>query len=864
MPDLGDPHPDWPPGVLFKPTYDIGWQYGFIAEMHLMGRAVLAADMGLGKAQPVTEPVHTPNGFVPMGKLVTGDLVTGASGQPTMVIGVFPQGERQIYRVTFSDGSWTRATGDHLWQVQTCNGITRKYYEVKTTEDLMRSGLRDGAGNRKYRIPVTRPVRMTLSEDLPLDPYLLGLLIGDGSFTQGSPGFTTIDNELVEELRLRLPDGITAEPDGKYQYRLAARRSGGKPNPLATALKGLGLWGHRSETKFIPRQYLTADLPDRLALFQGLMDTDGYYGSALEFSSSSRQLTEDVLYLVQSFGGVVRGGIKEKETPCLPHYRIIITLPNEVAPFRLRRKATGVRSRVKYYPVRLIESIEPDGFEESQCIKVDAEDCLYLTRDFVVTHNTVMALGTAAVAFEFGLIDLVVVVCEKNKLTEWVRDFGRFTRLAAELYYGPKRKKVLGDLPRAIVTTYETARTDAAVFPPKGSRSRTPLPGVLMEAIGTKRVMLVYDEVTKIGHGRDSKLYKAHAWLERQLRASCKDLRVIALTGTPMETDLDGMFNELRIVLAGTGAMPTVKEYEERVVRSRDIYGRPTYRPEGREWFRSRCEPYILRKRKSDPDVRDQFPPLLEEFRRLQMHDDQYKLYRMLEDLAWTDKGERQDVPGLNVLLRLMAGDPLAVLESAAAERSELAVMVAEELGADLERCSSAKAEELASMSDIVMSGGGKLMVFTFFARTVLPVLERRLGDRPVFTYHGGMTQAERDRQLALFEACEGGAVLLASDAAHRGINVPFVDVIAEYEPASKHSTRVQRANRGHRLGRANPLTFVTLVLESTIESTSNVNSVLSRNADQDFMLRDDEADGFTTADDRRELYAQARPRKAG
>jgi len=167
-------------------------------------------------------------------------------------------------------------------------------------------------------------------------------------------------------------------------------------------------------------------------------------------------------------------------------------------------------------------------------------------------------------------------------------------------------------------------------------------------------------------------------------------------------------------------------------------------------------------------------------------------------------------------------------------------------------------------MSDIVMSGGGKLMVFTWFAHTVMPVLQRRLGDRQVFTYHGGMTSAEQDHQLALFEACEGGAVLLASDAAKRGINVPFVDVIAEYEPASKHSDRVQRANRGHRLGRVNPLTFVTFVLESTIESTSSISSVLGRNADQDFLLRDDEADGYTTADDRRELYAQARPRKAG
>jgi superfamily II DNA or RNA helicase len=491
----------------------------------------------------------------------------------------------------------------------------------------------------------------------------------------------------------------------------------------------------------------------------------------------------------------------------------------------------------------------------------------YLTNNVVIAADmglgkTVVALGVAGAAFEYEAVDLVLVVCEANKLSEWKRDFARFTRLGAAVYHGPRRRKFLEDLPQALITTYETARDDAAVFPPKKSRSRTIAPGPLAEALLGKRVLVVYDEVTKVGHGRDSKLYKAHHWLARQLRAASKETWVLGLTGTPMETDLDGMLNLMRVVVPH--AMPTVAEYERTVVRSRDIYGRPSYRPEGMAWFRAQCDPYILRKRKSDPDVRESFPPLLEEFRRIRMHADQYRLYQQLEDLAWTPEGERQDVPGLAVLLRILAGDPLAVLESARTGESALAVMVAEELGGELEKCSSAKAQELVSMADIVMSSGGKLMVFTWFAHTVLPVLKRRLDGRPVFTYHGGMTQDERDRQLHGFETCSGGAVLVCSDAASKGINVPYVQVIAEYEPATKHSTRVQRASRGHRFGRLDPLTFVTFVLESSVESASHMSSVLARNADQDFMLHDDEADGFVTADDRREMYAQARPRKAG
>jgi superfamily II DNA or RNA helicase len=475
--------------------------------------------------------------------------------------------------------------------------------------------------------------------------------------------------------------------------------------------------------------------------------------------------------------------------------------------------------------------------------------------------KTIVALGAAGAAFEYELTDQVLVVCELNKLTEWQADFARFTRIGAVVYHGPKRKKFLEDFPPALVTTYETCRDDAAVFPPKGSRSRTLVQGPLLTALHGKRVLVIYDEVTKLGR-RTSNLYKAHYWMLQQLR-NCAETRVIGLTATPMEADYDNIFNEMRLVVPK--AMPTVKEYNDRVVASRDPWGRPRYRQDGVEWFRSRCDPYILRKRKSDPDVRASFPPLLEEFRRIRMHADQYHLYRTLEDLAWTPGGERLEVPGLQSLLRLLAGDPLAVLEAARTGDSELAAVVAEELGGELAKCSSAKAQELVSLADLVMSGGGRLMVFTFFAHTVMPVLEKRLGDRTVFTYHGGMTRAERDHQMALFKACEGGAVLLASDAARTGLNVPEADVIVEYEPAGKFATRVQRAGRGHRLGRLNPLTFITFVLESSIETTSNMTSVLARNAQQDFMLHDgeDPDSDFTTADDRRELYAQARPRKA-
>lgn len=477
------------------------------------------------------------------------------------------------------------------------------------------------------------------------------------------------------------------------------------------------------------------------------------------------------------------------------------------------------------------------------------------------TGKSVMTLGVAGLAFEQGAIDHVLVICEPSKLadSEWPADFARFTRIRAGVYHGPKRKRMLGDLPQAIITTYETCRDDVAVFPPKGSKSRTIGPGPLMHALLGKRVLVVYDEITKLGR-RSSRLYKAHYWMLGQLRRAAPT-RVVGLSATPMDTDLDNVFSEMRLVVPH--AMPTVAEYERRVVRSRHpVYRTPTYDPEGMEWFRALCAPWILRKRKSDPDVRESFPPLEESFRRVRMHADQLAIYELLEDLAWDrETREHIPVPGLNVLLRQLAGDPWAVLEAARSGDSPLARMVASEMGAELERCSSAKAEEVAAIADLVMSSGGKLLVFTFFGQTVLPALARRLKGRPVFTYHGEMATAERERQKTMFRDYPGGAILIASDAAARGLNMPWVSYVIQYDAARTHSLHQQRIGRGHRLGKLDPLTAITLILEGSIEGIS---TLLRRNATQDFILGDEEAEGYVTADDRRELFAQARPRKAG
>ena len=198
----------------------------------------------------------------------------GRDGLPHNVIGVYPQGSLPAYRVTFSDRSSTLCSDDHLWAV---NSAVRKKrglpYRVLTTREI-RERLNDAAGNARHYIPVADPMHFGQQPDLPIDPYLLGCMLGDRGITQRhSLNFTTADEELLEACRELLPTGTEFAPVHRYNYRI--RRTAGPVNSVLAALDELQLTGCGSSMKFVPSVYKTASLSDRLALLQGLLDTDG-------------------------------------------------------------------------------------------------------------------------------------------------------------------------------------------------------------------------------------------------------------------------------------------------------------------------------------------------------------------------------------------------------------------------------------------------------------------------------------------------------------------------------------------------------------------------------------------------------------
>ena len=395
--------------------------------------AILVGQMGTGKAQSLDAKVLTPKGWKQMGEIQVGAEVIDPKGGTARVIGVFPQGEKDVFRVTFSDGSSTECCDEHLWQVHT---TYRKWAEqpAQVLElQQIRERLRDGAGNPRYFIPMVEPVQFE-AQPLPLDPYLLGVLLGDGGFSDCSAMVTTADEELRDAVAALLPNEITLTPQDRYSYRLSGTR--GSTNPVITILRELGLFRHRAETKFIPDCYRFASVPDRIALLQELMDTGGSVTlsgrrgqrktSSLEFSTVSTRFAADVTELVQSLGGIAtvhqrvptysyNGEQREGQVS----YRLHIKLPNHICPFRLTRKRERVVPRTKHVDVtRAITRVEYVGRKQTQCIALDSDNQLYVTDDYIVTHNTTCATAVAACLGAGRSL----VLCPPHLTKKWKRE----------------------------------------------------------------------------------------------------------------------------------------------------------------------------------------------------------------------------------------------------------------------------------------------------------------------------------------------------------------------------------------------------------------------------------------------------------
>lgn len=349
------------------------------------------------EAQPLDARVMTPAGWRVMGDLAVGDHVTGPDGAPRRIIGVNDCGEHDIFRVSFSDGTSTRCSPNHLWTVDRVVGkrqrMTLRTHELASSFAYTSPG---GQMQYRYRVPVTAPIEFAEPSPYPLDPYLVGALLGDGSLGDvpaHSPKITTIDPETVEQFRRLLPKGCTITQEaGRITWRLGdegGRRGWKHKSRSRLAVVAAGIAGMRSGDKRVPPAYLFGPAAVRLAVLQGLMDADGSAanGGSCSFHTASPGLAEDVRFIVESLGGTATLNVKRDARGFLDQHVLHLNLPSGVLPFRLSRKLAAMKPR-RHPPGRTIVAVEPCGRGPVRCISVDALDGLYLTDHLIVTHNS--------------------------------------------------------------------------------------------------------------------------------------------------------------------------------------------------------------------------------------------------------------------------------------------------------------------------------------------------------------------------------------------------------------------------------------------------------------------------------------------
>lgn len=523
-----------------SPLYD--FQREGVRFLALHNHALLADDMGLGKAQPVDEMVLTPNGWTRIGYLKVGSSVIGANGKSTIVTGRFPQGELDIYEIKFNDGSSTRCSIDHLWNVKTPNDRVRDgKYRTMTLGQIIEKGIFDKSHNSKWFIPIVEPVCFddNMNVELPLDPYLMGSLLANGSFRYRNVNHNGSNEQRNAFLKL-IPEfcELNKRNDITYNFIIKEEYNGKfSKNYMTEIAITTGLHGKYSYEKFIPEEYMFSTVENRLSLLQGLMDNDGTVsedGMVSEYNTTSKQLANDIVSLVQSLGGIARLSTREpkyeyknKKMTGRTDYRIRIKLQPNMVPFRIESKLSRHVVPTKYLPARAISSIEKVGKEECICIRVDAKDSLYVTKDYIVTHNTVQAL--VAIPEK----ERILVVCPSAVKYNW-RDEIQLWRpdYSVRIVKGKKDDNIVPEENEIVIVNYDILPSWLMPTKDSGEVNRKGKP-ILVAEIPSDKLEGLKDTIVIFDEGHLAKNYKAQR-TQKVTQLSKNVAKVWVLTGTPL------------------------------------------------------------------------------------------------------------------------------------------------------------------------------------------------------------------------------------------------------------------------------------------------------------------------------------------
>jgi len=753
---------------------------------------ILADDMGLGKGLLKSTIIYTPYGTKKIGNTLVGDEIIGSDGATYKVTGVYPQPEQDIYEITFNDGVKIKTDGYHLWSVSSPNyGKNRKNERRKKTIVLSTKQMFEGGkikvkgndynkareyeietyykssnGNNKWQIPIVDPIQFERDDILPIDSYLLGLGLGDGSFRQKNIRFSVHKDDY--------DDMFESFPLNEHKTRINQR--GGGIN-VGTSLYDLGIEHTRSQTKFIPEIYKYSSIENRLAILQGLMDTDGhcmFNGSGkflgTEFCTVSKQLCDDVVEIVQTLGGIAR--VKTR-IPTYTHngekkkgklvYRVNIKLPKGMNPFRLKRKAERYVEPTKYPTGRYIKNIEKVGFEDSVCISVDSPDKLYVTEHCIVTHNTT---STIISALETGA-KKILIICPASLKINWQREIENYSDRTVYIAEGKK----FSSESDFVIINYDILKN---FHDPKKKEEST--------ILNSNFDLVIMDEAHMISNPQ--------AQRTKIVNNLCgKVERVWLLTGTPMTSRPMNYYNLLSLVESPVAAnwMAYARRYCNGFQFS--VGKRKVWNVTGAsnlDELRERTQTHILRRLKEDVlDLPDKI--ITPVYLRLKSKD-----YEELmgEYFNWYDNNSEESSS-----LTIQFGKLMKVRK-----------VIAEE-----------KVKNTIELAENIIEQGKKVIIFTNFTDTLKTIYEH-FGKQAVYL-DGSCSKPHRQKAVDDFQENDKIKVFVGNlKAAGVGITLTSAEAVIMNDLSFVPAEHAQAEDRSHRIGQKNSTSVYYPLFENTIE----------------------------------------------
>lgn len=401
--DDNQPHPATSKPMIGEGIFFIGvalftnkevWLTNDDARQHFL----VLGTTGAGKAIPCSTPVHTQTGWKIAGNIRYGDMITTPFGETAKVTGVYPQGKRRIWKMTFEDGRISEIDGDHLWEIY--NKHSNSKPQIMTTKELYE------LKNKGLFSIIVSDAPEKPAQNLVIPPYVMGTLLGNGCFNKISTSLTSEDSEIVNRVRSEMAShGYDVVQNDQNNYGIKRKQA---QIPFHHLINKLGLSEIESYSKFIPEIYLEGSIEQRWALLQGLMDTDGTCDQkvSLSFRTSSERLAKDVQRLIWSLGGIAKIHPKnegEKRNGKIS-YVLTIRMKTPEQAFYLQRKKELASKDYQYENLKLgVTNIEETTIEDDcVCFMVDHPRHLFVIKDYISTHNTELLTGFAANALSWG------------------------------------------------------------------------------------------------------------------------------------------------------------------------------------------------------------------------------------------------------------------------------------------------------------------------------------------------------------------------------------------------------------------------------------------------------------------------------